>query len=200
MVCFMRLPSARTSRSRDILIWSSRSTGAVSVRWRLTRICTSARGRFFYSAGARDKWSQSPIKETKMKLYKVLCTQGSLERFLRLTQKIPISLSGAKVEHRDATVLEWSQGMSTRDKVQGQKHTMVKLDSVGTLSGVQSVNGATQRLRVEAFMCVVSRMLHHSYISSSLSCSFFPWCREMRRMRRDAIHMRERKHPVVSEL
>ena len=56
MVCRMRLPSARTSRSRDILIWSSRSTGAASlrmraqrvassVRWRLARICTSARGR-----------------------------------------------------------------------------------------------------------------------------------------------------------
>ena len=30
---------------------------------------------FFYSAGARDKWSQSPIKETKIKLYNTLYTR-----------------------------------------------------------------------------------------------------------------------------
>ena len=48
--------------------------------------------------------------------YTILCTQGSLERFLRLTQKIPISLSGAKVEHRDATILE----MKPRQEPKGQ--------------------------------------------------------------------------------
>ena len=48
--------------------------------------------------------------------YTILCTQGSLERFLRLTQKIPISLSGAKVEHRDATILE----MKPRQEHKGQ--------------------------------------------------------------------------------
>ena len=30
---------------------------------------------FFYSAGARDKWSQLPIKETKIKLYNTLYTR-----------------------------------------------------------------------------------------------------------------------------
>ena len=60
------------------------------------------KSRFFYSApfyseGARDKWSQSPIKETKIS-YAILCTQRSQMRFPRLTQKVPISLSGAKVE------------------------------------------------------------------------------------------------------
>ena len=34
---------------------------------------------FFYSAGARDKWSQSPIKETKMKLYNTLYTRKPRE-------------------------------------------------------------------------------------------------------------------------
>ena len=33
----------------------------------------------FYSAGARDKWSQSPIKETKMKLYNTLYTRKPRE-------------------------------------------------------------------------------------------------------------------------
>ena len=39
-------------------------------------------------------------------------------RILRLTQKIPISLSGAKVEHRDATSRSWSQigGRTPRSK------------------------------------------------------------------------------------
>ena len=34
---------------------------------------------FFYSAGARDKWSQSPIKETKIKLYNTLYTRKPRE-------------------------------------------------------------------------------------------------------------------------
>ena len=94
----------------------------------------------------------------------------SLEKFLRLTQKIPISFSGAKVgEHCDATILKWSQeprykGQSPRSKAHNDQ-----IVSVEALRSVQSVNGATKALRVEAFMCVVSRMLHHSFFSSSLS-------------------------------
>ena len=38
-----------------------------------------------------------------------LCTQGSPERFLRLTQKIPISLSGAKVSIVMQPNWRWSQ-------------------------------------------------------------------------------------------
>ena len=34
---------------------------------------------FFNSAGARDKWSQSPIKETKTKLYNTLYTRNPNE-------------------------------------------------------------------------------------------------------------------------
>ena len=55
------------------------------------------------------------------------------------------------------------KGQSPRSKAHDDQ-----VGNVEALSGVQSVNGATQGLRVEAFMCVVSRMLHHSYISSSL--------------------------------
>ena len=40
---------------------------------------------FFLSAGARDKWSQSPIKETKIKLYSTLYT--------RKPEEIPTSYS-----------------------------------------------------------------------------------------------------------
>ena len=61
--------------------------------------------------------------------------------------------------------------------------------SVVLVRSVQSDNGATKALRVEAIRYVISRMLLHSYISPSL---FFSQSRKMRRMRRDAIHMRER--------
>ena len=60
------------------------------------------------------------------------------------------------------------KGQSPRSKTHDDR-----VDNVEALRSVQSVNGATKGLRVEAFMCVVSRMLHHSYISSSLSFSFF---------------------------
>ena len=55
------------------------------------------------------------------------------------------------------------KGQSPRSKAHDDQ-----VVNVEALRSVQSVNGATKGLRVEAFMCVVSRMLHHSYISSSL--------------------------------
>ena len=56
-----------------------------------------------------------------------------------------------------------AQGTNPRSKAHDDQ-----VGNVEALRSVQSVNGATKALRVEAFVCVVSRMLHHSYISSSL--------------------------------
>ena len=55
------------------------------------------------------------------------------------------------------------KGQSPRSKAHDDQVVTVE-----ALRSVQSVNGATKGLRVEAFMCAVSRMLHDSYISSSL--------------------------------
>ena len=79
--------------------------------------------------------------------YTILCTQGSLENFLRLTQKIPISLSSAKVEHRDATVWKWSRARAhgTNSKVKSTRWSSRRR----WISGVQSINGATPTLRVQ---------------------------------------------------
>ena len=101
--------------------------------------------------------------DTSVWLYK----WRSLEKFLRLTQKIPISLSGAKVEeHRDAANLEWSQeprhkGQSPRSKAHDDQ-----VVNVEALRSVQSDNGATQALRVEAFRtwlaaCCSTRIYPH---------------------------------------
>ena len=77
-------------------------------------------------------------------------------RILRLTQKIPVSLSGAKVEHRDATSWSWSQN-ERGDEHHAQKHTIVRQRR--RISGVQSINGATPRLRVDAYEWIRQ---HHS--------------------------------------
>ena len=82
-----------------------------------------------------------------MKLCNALYTRKS-ERFLRLTQKIPISLSGGKVEHCDATILEMKPALRVQGTIPRLQVYDGQVDSSETLSGVQSVNGATQRLRV----------------------------------------------------
>ena len=72
----------------------------------------------------RDKWSQSPIKDIGSS-YTIHCTQEGRLRILRLTQNFPISLSSAKVEHRDATSWCWSQ-KERADNTTVQSTTMVR--------------------------------------------------------------------------
>ena len=83
------------------------------------------------------------------------------------------------------------KGQSPRSKAHDDQ-----VNSVEALRSVQSVNGATKGLRVEAFMCVVSRMLHHSYIFSS----FFPGAWKWNVWDGKQFTSKNEKQPIVSEL
>ena len=80
----LTLPLLQKKRMADkcrlsILNWHFRVTYPLAPCFYFWSEAYSPCMSFFYSAGARDKWSQSPIKETKIKLHKTLCTRKPRE-------------------------------------------------------------------------------------------------------------------------
>ena len=91
---------------------------------------------FFFSAGVRDR--VIAVAETNVRalhcnwLYK----WRSLEKFLRVVQKIPINLSGAKVEElRDAATVrrKYQEPKDTRNKLQNGKSTRRQDDGIANV-------------------------------------------------------------------